>query len=88
MFILVICLDLSVYILHKSLKLQQRTLVKWVLQVRKDRHGSKSGQIVFHACYQGLYCIANQGSLLGHILYTYYIDPKTGQIKQIEVIYV
>ena len=37
-----------------------------------DGHDNKLGQIV----HQGLHFIVNQGSVLAHILNTYYMDPK------------
>ena len=37
-----------------------KKIKEWMLRVHKDRHDSRSGQIIFHICYN----------------VTYYMDPK------------
>ena len=41
---------------------------QYILRVHKDRHDSKSGQIIFHICYN----------------VTYYMDPDTAKFSRLK----
>ena len=56
-----------------------------MLVIKRTSTTSKSGQIVFHTCYQDLYCIVNQDYVLAHILCTYNTDPKTTKLSRLKL---